>query len=120
MQEIGRELGVDYIVEGGVLRSGDRLRLSVQLIPTEFDSHVWAERYDRNVHDIFNVQDELVNAIAATIGARLEAVGRESVIDLSPSALRAHELVLRAKAHGLKYPEWDLNKPGIWHGMRLN
>jgi TolB-like protein len=108
MQEIGHELGVDYIVEGSVRRSGERLRLSVQLIKTRSDSHVWAERYDRNVHDIFNVQDELVNAIAATIGAKLEAVGRESATKLSPSELRAHELLLRAKAHGLNYTKEDL------------
>jgi adenylate cyclase len=62
------------------------------------------------VHDIFNVQDELVDAIAATIGAKLEAVGRESATKLSPSELKAHELVLRAKEHGLRFTRLDLEK----------
>ena len=71
---------------------------------------MWAERYDRDVHDIFNVQDELAHAIAATIGAKVEAVGRESAAKLSPSALKAHDLVLRAKAHALKYTRHDLEQ----------
>ena len=110
VQEIGRELGVGYVVEGSVRRSGDRLRLTAQLIAAASDSHIWAERYDRDVHDIFSVQDELAHAIAATIGARVEEVGRESATRLSPSALRAHDLVLRAKAHALKYTKNDLEQ----------
>ena len=110
VQEIGRELGVAYVVEGSVRRLGDRLRLTAQLIDSASGSHIWAERYDRDVHDIFNIQDELAHAIAATIGAKVEAVGRESAAKLSPSALKAHDLVLRAKAHALKYTRHDLEQ----------
>jgi adenylate cyclase len=110
VQEIGRELGVAYVVEGGVRRSGDRLRLTAQLIETGSGAHIWAERYDRNVHDIFAVQDELAHAIAATVGARVQEAGREIATRLNPSALRAHELVLRAKAHALRYTRNDLEQ----------
>ena len=110
VQEIGRELGVAYVVEGSVRRLGDRLRLTAQLIESASGSHIWAERYDRDVHDIFNIQDELAHAIAATIGAKVEAVGRENAAKLSPSALKAHDLVLRAKAHALKYTRNDLEQ----------
>lgn len=108
VKEIGQELGVDYVVEGGVRRSGDRLRPTAQLVEIRSSSHIWAERYDRDVHDIFDVQDELAHAIAATVGAKVEAVRRETVSRLSPGALQAHDLVLRAKALALKYTRSDL------------
>ncbi|MEZ5833529.1 MAG: tetratricopeptide repeat protein, partial [Dongiaceae bacterium] len=110
LQEIGRELGVDYVIEGGVRRSGDRLRLTAQLVEVRSGSHIWAERYDRDVHDIFDVQDELAHAIAATVGAKVEAVRQETVSRLSPSALQSHDLVLRAKALAFKYTRSDLEQ----------
>ncbi|MCB1376926.1 MAG: winged helix-turn-helix domain-containing protein [Alphaproteobacteria bacterium] len=113
VQDIGHELGVEYVVEGSVRRAGDRLRLSAQLIHTASAKHVWAERYDRDVYDIFKVQEELAQSIAATIGAKVEAVGRDSAARLSPSALRAHELVLSAKAHALKFTRRDLEQARI-------
>ena len=110
VQDIGRELGVGYVVEGGVRRSGERLRLTAQFVEVVSGRHIWAERYDRDVHDIFDVQDELAHAIAATVGAKVEAVQRDSASRLSPSALLAHDLVLRAKAHVYKFTRADLEQ----------
>jgi adenylate cyclase len=77
MRRVGRELGVRYLVEGSIRRSGDRIRLTAQLIETEKGNHIWAERYDRDVQDIFDVQDELAHAIASTVGDRVQVADRE-------------------------------------------
>jgi TolB-like protein/DNA-binding SARP family transcriptional activator len=98
VRRIGRELGVQYVVEGSIRRSGDRLRVTTQLIEAETGSHIWAERYDRDLHDIFDVQDELARAVAATVSGRIDMVGRERSARLNPAALKAHDLHLRAKA----------------------
>ncbi len=73
IHEIARELGVRYVVEGSVRRSGDRLRISAQLNDVSTGSHLWAERYDRELADIFAVQDEITEAIVAAIEPQLYA-----------------------------------------------
>ena len=67
VQEVAREFGVDYVLEGSVRKAGDRVRVTVQLIDAETDRHVWAERYDRELEDIFAIQDEMTRAIVATL-----------------------------------------------------
>ena len=74
-QDVGRELGVAFVVEGSVRRAGQRVRVSAQLIEAASGKHVWADRYDRDFEDIFAVQDEITQTIAATIGGRVEAEG---------------------------------------------
>ena len=59
MQDVAREFGVDYVLEGSVRKAGDRIRVTVQLIDAETDRHIWAERYDRELEDIFAIQDEM-------------------------------------------------------------
>src|SRR5919107_235058 len=66
-QDIGREFGVDYMVEGSVRKAGDRVRVTVQLVDAETETHVWAERYDRKLEDIFAIQDEITSAVASTL-----------------------------------------------------
>jgi TolB-like protein/Flp pilus assembly protein TadD len=107
LRRVARELGVSYIVEGSVRRSGDRMRITAQLVETESLNHIWAERYDRDAHDIFAVQDELAHAIAATVGGRVDTAGRERVARLSPAGLKAHDLHLQAKAAYLKFTKTD-------------
>lgn len=70
--KIARELGARYILEGSVRKSGNRLRVTAQLIDADTDHHVWAERFDRQLEDIFDIQDEITNRIAATIVPELE------------------------------------------------
>ena len=59
LREVAKKLGAQYIVEGSVRKSGDQLRVTVQLIDTASDAHIWAERYDRKLDDIFEIQDEV-------------------------------------------------------------
>jgi TolB-like protein/protein involved in temperature-dependent protein secretion len=98
VRRVGRELGVQYVVEGSIRRSGERLRVSAELIDARTGSHIWAERYDRDLRDILDVQDELAHAIAATVSGRIDMAGRERSARLSPAGLKAHDLHLRAKA----------------------
>ena len=74
IRRVAKELGADYVVEGSVRKSGKRIRITAQLIDANSGNHIWAERYDRDVGDIFAVQDEITQTIAATIEPELGAV----------------------------------------------
>jgi TolB-like protein len=104
---IGRELGVRYLAEGSVRRIGDRLRISAQLIDAATGNHLWAEHYDRDAADILAVQDDIIRAIATTLGYRVEAAGRERALRLSPEALSAHDHVMRSEALLLRFAKAD-------------
>ena len=69
MKQIGRELNVRYVLEGSVQRSGDRMRVNVQLIDAESGNHLWAERFDKPVADLFDMQDEIVARLANALNA---------------------------------------------------
>ncbi len=71
VQEIGRDLGVAYIVEGSVRKAGSRIRITAQLIEAESGNHIWADRYDRELEDIFDLQDEITQTIVALLPVRL-------------------------------------------------
>ena len=74
---LGQELGASYILEGSVRRGGKRVRVTAQLIDTKRGDHVWAERYDRDLEDIFAVQDELTQQIAAALGLTVQDAALE-------------------------------------------
>ena len=95
--EVARELGVQFVVEGSVRRAGDRVRVTVQLIDAETDRHIWAERYDRKLEDIFAIQDEISQAIVATLPGRVEAARREQAERKHTDNMAAYELVLGGK-----------------------
>ena len=97
LREVAQKLGARYLVEGSVRKSGDRLRVTVQLIDTASDSHIWAERYDRKLDDIFEIQDEITAAIVATLPGRLEAAQHDQLTRTKPSNMAAYECVLTAK-----------------------
>ena len=97
MKKIARELGVQYIVEGSVRKAGNRVRVTVQLIDAESDHHIWAERYDRDLEDIFAIQDEVTSAIVATIPGRMEAAARSRSERKPPANMVSYEYVLEAK-----------------------
>jgi len=95
-RELGRRLGVAYLLDGSIQRSGNRLRLNARLVDTATDRQISVQRYDREVEDVFLLQDELARTIAATIGGRVEATrARERA---SRASLAAYDLVLRAQA----------------------
>ncbi len=87
-KQIGQELGVRYLLEGSVQRSGDRLRVTVQLIDTSQESHVWAEKYDRDVTDVLVVQDEIVRSVVTTLG---ETIWRSAAVALKGKPLESFE-----------------------------
>lgn len=97
VQDIGREFGVDYVIEGSVRKAGGRVRVTVQLIDAETDRHIWAERYDRELQDIFAIQDEMTRAIVATLPGRVEAAAHDRTKRKPTENMRAYECVLAAK-----------------------
>lgn len=104
---IGSQLGARYLAQGSVRRIADRIRINAQLIDAQAGNQLWAETYDREAGDIRVVQDEIVRAIATTLGYRVEAASRERARRLSPEALSAHDLVLRADYHHLRQTKKD-------------
>ncbi|HEX9768598.1 MAG TPA: adenylate/guanylate cyclase domain-containing protein [Kiloniellales bacterium] len=99
LRKVGEMLTAQYLVEGSVRRAGDRIRVSAQLIDAQDDKHIWAERYDRGMEDIFQVQDELVRRVASTLVDRLEYDGQSRAKRQSKDQLRAYDLYLRAREH---------------------
>src|SRR5262245_34899994 len=95
IRQIGRELGARYILEGSVRRSGDRIRIAAQLIDAQTGTHRWAERYDRELHDGFAGEDEVVRAIVATLAAHVNRAETERALLKPPSAWEAYEHYLR-------------------------
>jgi adenylate cyclase len=103
---IAAEFGVDYVVEGSVRKAGDRVRVTVQLIDGETEAHVWAERYDRRLEDIFAIQDEVTSAIVATLFGRVEAARQERAKRKPTENMAAYEYVLTGKVlHHWSAPE---------------
>jgi adenylate cyclase len=97
VQEVARELGVEYVLEGSVRKAGGRVRVTVQLIDAETDRHIWAERYDRELEDIFAIQDEMTRAIVATLPGRVEAATHDRAKRKPTDNMAAYECVLAAK-----------------------
>jgi adenylate cyclase len=97
VREVARALGVDYVVEGSVRRVGNRVRITVQLIDGETDKHIWAERFDRDLEDIFAIQDEVVRSIVAILPGRIEAATRARAEHKPTSSMAAFECVMSAR-----------------------
>ena len=103
-KQIGRELGVRYVLEGSVRRSSNRLRVNAQLIDSETDGHVWAERFDRHVSDFFALQDEITTAIIGAIEPELLKSERDRIAERPEHNEDAYALYQR----------------GMWHHYRQN
>jgi TolB-like protein len=99
LKEVGEELGVGYVVEGSVRKDGDRVRITVQLNDVVTGSHIWAERYDRGLADVFAVQDEITQAIVAAIEPQLYAAENFRSLRKTPDSMDAWDLVMRALSH---------------------
>ena len=95
VQVVGRELGVEYVVEGSVRKAGSRIRVTAQLVEAATGRHVWAERYDRDLNDIFSVQDELVREIVASIPGQLDAAATKRIRQKPARNLKAYDYLLR-------------------------
>jgi TolB-like protein len=95
--EAAGQLGCQYVLEGSVRKAGDRVRITAQLIDGATGSHLWAEKYDRVLEDVFAVQDDVVSTIVSTIAGRLDKESRERAARKSPANLTAYEHVLLGK-----------------------
>ena len=99
LKQIADELGVAYVVEGSVRKEGDRVRITAQLNDVATGSHVWAERYDRSLADVFAVQDEITQSIVAAIEPQLYAAENFRAQRKAPDSMDAWDLVMRALSH---------------------
>ena len=99
MKQVAEELGVRYVVEGSVRKGGDRVRITAQLNDVASGSHLWAERYDRELADVFAVQDEIAESIVATIEPKLYAAESFRAQRKPPDSMDAWDLVMRALSH---------------------
>jgi hypothetical protein len=95
---VARELGVRYVLEGSVRKAGNRVRIAGQLSDSATDAHIWAERFDGTLDDIFELQDRVASGVAATIEPRLRRTEIERASRKPPGNLDAYNLYLRAQA----------------------
>ena len=99
VKQVGRELGVRYVVEGSVRRAASRVRVTAQLIDAMTGSHLWAERYDRKLEDVFAVQDEIAEAVVTAIHPAIGDAERQRMLRKMPGSLNA----------------WEAYQRGMWH-----
>lgn len=104
IKQVGTELGVRYVLEGSVRKAGTRVRVTAQLIEAASGNHIWAERYDRELADIFDLQDEITNAVVGAVEPELAIAERDRATRKPTDSLDA----------------WDLYQRGMWHFWRLN
>jgi adenylate cyclase len=107
LTEIGRQLGVSYLLEGSVRRAGERIRITAQLVDAASGVHVWADRYDRDAVEIFEVQDEVVAMIVSTLVGRIEEANYQRSVRKPPTSLAAYDLLLRGIVHFRGYADDD-------------
>jgi adenylate cyclase len=103
LSQIARQLKVGYVVEGSVRKAGGRVRITAQLIDTREDNHLWAERYDRDLNDIFALQDEISRAIVAALKIKLLPEERKAIENRSTQNPKAYELYLLARYYHMQY-----------------
>jgi adenylate cyclase len=99
VRQIGRELGVRYVLEGSVRRSGSHLRITAQLIDAAAGGHMWAERYDRDLADVFAVQDEITQSVVMAIAPAIARSERHQALRKAPESLSAWEAFHRGRWH---------------------
>ncbi len=103
-----RELGVEFLLQGSVRRSGDRIRVGAQLLDAATGRQIWGERYDRTLHDIFSVQDEISQTLGANLAGRIESIGRERALRKSTHSLDAYDYLLRGNRYLWSYTKDDI------------
>ena len=106
--DVGRKLGVGYVVEGSVRKVGNRVRITVQLVEAATGNHIWAERYDRDLEDVFAVQDEVVATIVANLPGRLEDARVAHRRQTPTDSLPAYDCILRGTKHLRNYRRHEI------------
>ncbi len=97
VKQVGRDLGVRYVLEGSVRKAGNRVRVTGQLIDAATGAHIWADRFDRDLTDIFAVQDELTQEIIAALKIKLSAAEKALIADIGTKNVDAHDFFLRGR-----------------------
>lgn len=103
LSKVSRELGVRYVLEGSVRKIGNRVRITAQLIDGETNGHIWAERYDRDLEDIFSVQDDVTDQIVAGLRVHVSDSERQRMVKKDTDNLEAYDYVLRGRELFLKF-----------------
>jgi adenylate cyclase len=103
VQQVGRDLGVRYVLEGSVRKAGNKVRINAQLIDSSTDGHVWAERFDRDIEDIFAVQDEVTREIVSALQVQLTQAEQEHLTHRGTNNLDAYDYLLRGKEYYLRF-----------------
>lgn len=109
-QAIARKLGAQYLLRGSVQREGKRVRINVQLLDAEAGLQVWGHRYDREMEDVFLLQDEITSTLVSTLAGRIEAARLAWARKAPPERLAAHDLLLRGKDHHHRFTPEDCEK----------
>lgn len=100
VRTVAKELGVRYVLEGSIRRAANRIRVTAQLIDAFTGNHIWAEKYDRVLEDIFAVQEEVTHSIVAAIAPQIDTAEQEKARRRRPESLSAYDVALRAIANG--------------------
>jgi adenylate cyclase len=103
VKQVGRDLGVRYVLEGSVRKAGNKVRITSQLIDSSTDGHVWAERFDRDLEDIFAVQDEVTQKIVSALKVQLTQAEQEHLTYRDTDNLDAYDYLLRGKEYYLRF-----------------
>jgi TolB-like protein len=114
IQDVGRELGVAYVAQGNVRKAGNRVRITVELVEAATGGQLWAERYDRELEDIFAVQDEVASKVVATLAGQIEDTDRHRATGKRKDDLAAYELVLLGEQE-----EREFTKDGVLRARAL-
>ena len=119
LKDVAQELGVRYIVEGSVRKGGQRVRITAQLIDAEQDHHLWSQKWDRNLEDIFEVQDEVSTSIAAQVNPTLQTYERDRIERTRPDNFNAWETFLKAVHFMNNRNASDHEDPALTEARRL-
>lgn len=103
VRRVGRDLGVRYVVEGSVRKIGSRIRITAQLIDASSGTHLWSERFDCGIEELFEVQDQLTRTIVATVSGRLEEAEIRTAASKRTDSLLAYDYLLRGIQHLRSY-----------------
>ncbi|MGC2162664.1 MAG: protein kinase [Silvibacterium sp.] len=106
--QIGQQLGASYVLGGSLRRSGNRLRINTQLVDTSTDFPIWSERYDREMKDVFEVQDEIASKIAQALRITMSPQEQEAIASKPTDNLQAYDLYLRGKSYARRLQRQDL------------
>ena len=110
VKRVGRELGVRYVLEGSVRKAASRVRITAQLIDTGTGAHLWADRFDGSLEEVFKLQDEVASGVAGVIEPALQATEAARSASRPTAQLTAYDLYLRALAHSLSYEKDQLTR----------